>query len=314
MASKMRFDRIPVDQIEKNEENPRSEFDEEQIDELAASIRSKGVLVPVTLYQKGKGKYVLLDGERRWRAAKRINLQKVPAWISQDPGTVQNIETMFHIHMERVEWSNVDRVKALEKLMQASGVSDPVELEEMTGVNQSTVIEWQRILDQPAEYRELIYDETLPFNFFTELYDRVIEPLKKERPSVFSKFGENKIAKRFVERRQAGHLENVTGHFRQINTIIHKAKDEAAGAKESPHDRTIEKLITDIEYPIQDAYEDVTGSTVETQKFIVHCRRLGERLKALVKETLLPAERRSLLKILEQLFKIIEGAIKSLRK
>ena len=314
MASRMRFKEIPIDQIEKNNENPRSAFDEEKIDELATSIRSMGVLVPVTLYEKGEDKYVLLDGERRWRAAKRINLPKIPAWISQDPGFVKNIETMFHIHMERVEWSNIDKVQALQKLMRGSGTSDPEQLEKMTGVSQSTILEWNRILAQPEEYRELIYNGSLPFNFFTELNDRVIEPLKKERPSVFKKLGEKKIAKLFVERRKGGHLENVTGLFRQVNTIIHKAKDETVNGKDSPHDKTLERVITDVEYPIQEAYEDVTGSAVETEKCIKQCGRLGDRLKALVKETLSPREKRGLLRMLEQLLKTIGKAIESLRK
>jgi len=313
MASPMRFAEISPDQIERNLENPRTEFDEQKLDELAASIQRKGVLVPVTVFEKEKGHYVLLDGQRRWLASKRINRPKIPAWISPKPDPVENLEAMFHIHMEREEWSNADGVQALAKLINASGVSGPAQLEEMTGISQLRIVEWQRILKQPMEYQSLIYEGKLPFNFFTELHERVIQPLKEERPSVFRKIGnERKITEFFVERRQAGHLENVTGLLRQVNTIIHKAKD-AAGPKDSPHDRTIERLITDIKYPIEDAYEDVIGAAVETAKFIKQCQRLAQRLKILIKEELSSKEKRGLLKTLRDLSSEIRRALATLK-
>lgn len=310
----MRFDNISPDQIERNVENPRKDFDERKLAELAASIVSKGILVPVTVYEKGKGKYILLDGERRWLAAKRINLANIPAWITSKPDVVENLETMFHIHMEREEWSSPEGVQALSKLMEASGVSDPAELEKMTGIRESTIVEWQRILKQPEEYQGLIYDGSLPFNFFTELHERVIEPLKRERPSVFKRVGyERKITHAFIERRKAGYLENMTGLLRQVNTIIHKARDSAPDGKESPHDKTIEKLIIDTKYPIQDAYEDVTGAAVETEKFIKQCERLGQRLKVLIREGLSSQERKRLLRKLRDLAGVIKNAMSKLK-
>lgn len=314
MASPRWFEEIPPDQIEENKENPRQEFDEQKLDELAASIRSKGVLVPVTVFKKGERQYVLLDGERRWIAAKRMNLSKIPAWITPKPDTVKNLEAMFHIHMAREEWSNVDSVQALAKLMEASGVSDPAELGKMTGKRESTIVEWQRILKQPKDYQKLIFDGTLPFNLFTELHERVIDPLRKERPSVFKRIGnERKITDLFVERRKAGHLENVTGLLRQINTIIHKAKDAATSEKESPHDKTIERLIIDTKYPIEDAYEDVIGAAVETENFVKQCQRLGRRLKLLIGGELSSKEKRGLLKTLLELSSIIKKALTVLK-
>lgn len=314
MASSMRFDLIPPDQIEENPENPRHEFDEQKIEELASSISHKGVLVPVTVYQKGKDQYVLLDGARRLRAAKRINLSEIPAWIAQKPDTVKNLEAMFHIHMEREEWNNADAVQALDKLIKASGVPDAAELEKMTGTPQSTIIEWKRILEQPEGYRKLIYNGTLPFNFFTELHDRVIEPLRKERPSVFQRVGdEKKITQLFVDRRKAGHLENVTGLLRHVNTMIHKARDSAPANGKSPHDKTIERVIADIEYPIDEAYEDIIGAAVETEKFVKHSQRLGERLKVLIREELSTKEKKSLLRGLRELVVIVRKAIAALR-
>jgi len=314
MALRMRFDLISPDQIEENPENPRTEFDEQKLDGLASSISHKGVLVPVTVYQKDSESYVLLDGARRLRAAKKINLPDIPAWIAQRPDTVNNLEAMFHIHMEREEWNNADAVQALEKLMKASSISDPAELEKMTGTPESTIIEWQRILEQPEGYRKLIYNGTLPFNFFTELHERVIEPLRKERPSVFRKIGdERKITHLFVERRKTGHLENVTGLLRQVNTIIHKARDSARASGGSPHDKTIERVIADIEYPIEEAYEDVMGAAVETQKFIKLCQRLGQRLKILIKEELSIKEKKGLLRTLRNLLGEIRKALAALR-
>src|SRR6266436_2422539 len=98
MNGQMKFASISPDQIERNQDNPRTEFDPQLLDELADSIRKKGVLVPITVYEKAPKRYVLLDGERRWLAAKRINRQNIPAWISTRPNPIENLEAMFHIH------------------------------------------------------------------------------------------------------------------------------------------------------------------------------------------------------------------------
>jgi len=312
--TKMRFDRLSPDDIERNKQNPRMVFDEEKLDELAQSIREKGVLVPITVYEKGKppGKYVLLDGERRWKAAHRINLNEIPAWITTTPDVVQNLETMFHIHMEREEWSRIEQTRALERLIEQTGERDPEKLSRRTGIPESSIIEMLRILEQSNEYQRLIEEGVLPFNFFTELHQRVIEPLKKRRPSIFGRTGEEHITTQFVNRRKEGYLTNVTGQLRLVSTMIQMAEETTDSRRRKRYDGTIERVIKDITFPIDEAYEEVSGYAIQTEKFIKRCEHLGTALEDLVREDLSPQEVVTLRGVLKSLSKRILKALEVL--
>ena len=74
---------IPLDRIEPNPDQPRMEFDETSLDELAASIREHGVLQPILVRPREQGRYQLVAGERRWRASKRAGLESIPALIEE---------------------------------------------------------------------------------------------------------------------------------------------------------------------------------------------------------------------------------------
>src|SRR6516164_5093418 len=75
--------RIPLDQIETNPKQPRHDFDEQSLQELAASIRMHDIIQPVTVAKLPSGKYRLISGERRFRAAKIAELKDIPAYVRQ---------------------------------------------------------------------------------------------------------------------------------------------------------------------------------------------------------------------------------------
>lgn len=78
-----RMDEIDIAAIVPNPTQPRTQFDEEALDELADSIRQLGVIQPVTVKPAGDGRYILISGERRWRAAQRADLKTLPAYIRE---------------------------------------------------------------------------------------------------------------------------------------------------------------------------------------------------------------------------------------
>jgi ParB family chromosome partitioning protein len=94
---------ISPDKIRHNPDNPRLVFREDEMQQLMDSIKEVGIKVPVSLYEDGL-KFVLLDGERRWRCAKRLNLSVIPAIIQPKPSRLENILMMFNIHNVRVDW------------------------------------------------------------------------------------------------------------------------------------------------------------------------------------------------------------------
>ena len=77
---------ISPDRTERNPDNPRLFFRAEEMDTLLASIRRYGIQVPITVYEDGD-KFVLIDGERRWRCARKLNLRRIPALIQEKPST-----------------------------------------------------------------------------------------------------------------------------------------------------------------------------------------------------------------------------------
>ncbi len=110
---------IEIDKIAASPKNPRLEFPQPEIDQLMESIDQKGVLVPVVvakLPKKDKGKeYVLVDGERRFRCARDLGLDKIPAVITDPQGDEATLVDMFNIHLVREEWRDMPTAWALEK-------------------------------------------------------------------------------------------------------------------------------------------------------------------------------------------------------
>ena len=94
---------IPVDKIVRNPENPRIVFRSTELEELLESIRRYGIQVPISVYAE-RNRYVLIDGERRWRCCIKLNRKTIPALIQSKPDALTNLLLMFNIHALREQW------------------------------------------------------------------------------------------------------------------------------------------------------------------------------------------------------------------
>ena len=101
--------------IKPNPENPRLIFHADELEGLQESIRLQGILVPLAVFQDGK-RYVILDGERRWRCAVKLGLDRVPANVQPKPDRLQNIMMMFAIHNARSDWDPLPTAFKLQEL------------------------------------------------------------------------------------------------------------------------------------------------------------------------------------------------------
>lgn len=149
--------------IKQNPDNPRLVFHQDELDSLAESIRDQGILVPLTVYSD-KGKYTLLDGERRWRCAVRLGLNKVPAIIQQKPDRVTNIMMMFAIHNARKEWDPLPaalKLEELEKKLTAPNDKPPTvrRLAAAASLSPGEVRRYKKILTIPLDMREELLKE-----------------------------------------------------------------------------------------------------------------------------------------------------------
>jgi len=166
-----------VSEIEPNPHNPRLIFDDNDLDDLKESIRNATVLVPITVYRNdvadATNKYILLDGERRWRCVKILGWSTIPANIVDKPKDVtQNILYMFNIHYFRKQWELFPTALKLEKIIELLKTDKDSILSSTTGLNLTTVKRCKILLWYPEKYREaLLYrKDKISTDFFIEFF------------------------------------------------------------------------------------------------------------------------------------------------
>ena len=139
---------VPVEKIVANPNRPRRDFDEESLAELAASIRELGIVQPITLRDQGDGTFLIIAGERRWRASQMAGLATVPAYVR----TV-NDENMMEMalieNIQREDLNSMEIALAYQNLMEQYNLTQE-RLSERVGKNRSTVTNYLRLLKLPA--------------------------------------------------------------------------------------------------------------------------------------------------------------------
>lgn len=140
---------IPLSQISPNPNQPRREFDEEALQELANSIREVGIIQPITLRQVEDGKYQIIAGERRWRASQLAGLSSVPAYIR----TVQDENVMEMALVENIQREDLNAIEialAYEHLAETTGMTQE-KISERVGKSRAAVTNYLRLLKLPAQ-------------------------------------------------------------------------------------------------------------------------------------------------------------------
>jgi ParB family chromosome partitioning protein len=145
---------LPVAMIEPNLSQPRRYFDEETLQELAGSIRERGVLQPVLVRPWEDGRYGLVAGERRWRAAQLAGLQTIPALVSPYDDLAA-LEAALIENMAREDLNPVEEARACATLVQDLGLSYR-EIGARLGCHKSVVSNLMRLLQLPEEILELL--------------------------------------------------------------------------------------------------------------------------------------------------------------
>lgn len=141
--------RIPVDQIEPNPRQPRHDFDEQGLQELASSIRLHDIVQPITVTQMTGGKYRLISGERRWRASKIAGLKDVPAYIRQ-ANDQELLELALLENLQREDLNAVEIALSYKRMMEELNHTQEQVAERM-GKERSTVANYIRLLKLPPD-------------------------------------------------------------------------------------------------------------------------------------------------------------------
>ena len=140
---------IPSDQIEPNPDQPRREFDETAMQELAASIQNMGIIAPITLRQVSENHYQIIAGERRWRASQIAGLTAIPAYIrTANDESVMELALVENI--QREDLNAIEIALAYEHLAETSGMTQE-KISERVGKSRTAVTNYMRLLKLPAQ-------------------------------------------------------------------------------------------------------------------------------------------------------------------
>jgi ParB family chromosome partitioning protein len=153
-ASEPGLREIPVSMIQANPKQPRRRFDAASIKSLAASIADAGLIQPVSVRALPDGRFELIAGERRWRAAQEANLETIPAMI-RDEDEVRRLQTALIENVVREDLNPVEEARACSTLIDELGVSKE-ELARRLGRSRPALSNLIRILDLPDEALELL--------------------------------------------------------------------------------------------------------------------------------------------------------------
>lgn len=278
---------VSPDKIRNNPDNPRLVFREDEMQQLTDSIKEVGIRVPVSLYEDG-AKFVLLDGERRWRCAKRLNLDVIPAIVQPKPSRLENILMMFNIHNVRVDWDPMSvalKLQDVKELLEKEGkATDAKSLSAVTGVRLSSVRRALDLLDLPKKYQKMLVKESakpraeqrVRADLFIEIY-KSLHAIERHTPEVLKTIDKTQYIETMVQKYLDDVIDNVV-HFREVSKI---ARAEHAGVDKSEAVPALIRLVRNKNYSIKDAYRDTVEVAYERRDLVTRLGGLADKLKAI---------------------------------
>ena len=148
------YEMMDISRLFPNPNQPRKEFRTEALEELAASIRAKGVLQPLLVEPRGDGTYCIVAGERRYRAALLADLKQVPT-IVRSFSEQEKLEIALIENLQREDLTPIEEAKAYKSLMETAGLSQE-DLSSRIGKNRSTIANSLRLLKLPEDMQEAV--------------------------------------------------------------------------------------------------------------------------------------------------------------
>ncbi|MDD3718244.1 MAG: ParB/RepB/Spo0J family partition protein [Actinomycetota bacterium] len=157
-AEQPRHEMIPIDSISPNPMQPRRRFNEESLEELAASLKEHGLVQPIIVRPKGTG-YEILVGERRWRAAQLAGAKSIPAVI-RDAEASECLQIALVENLHRDDLNGIEEATAFRQLIEDFGLSQD-EVAQKVGKSRSAVANSLRLLQLPVEVQATIVAEEI---------------------------------------------------------------------------------------------------------------------------------------------------------
>ena len=298
---------LSVDAISPNPENPRLIFDQDKLDILAESITEIGILVPLIVFEEEDGKYLLLDGERRWMCAKRLNKKDIPVNVITKPKKIENILRMFNIHNVREDWELMPTALKLGELIDKLGVTNERRLNELTSLSIGMIRRCKTVLSLPRKYQKSILNREFKADFFIEMDAKALRKIEKVLPDFYKKYGKEKLINLFISMLKNGKIKSVTD-FRFLQKVL-DAKN--LGLSSKVIEDLVERIVLRQEMDFREAYE-LIEDLINVSKVEEKAVRLSETFRSLKYDALKKKEKDKLRGVLLDLRDTINRILRNL--
>jgi ParB family transcriptional regulator, chromosome partitioning protein len=276
---------IEIDKIVRNPENPRIVFRPGELGQLTDSIRKYGIQVPLAVYREGN-KYVLIDGERRWRCAIKLNLKQVPAIVQPKPDRLSNLLLMFNIHALREQWDLLTialKLPDVVDLLKKKNSREPTErdLSAETGLTQGVIRRCKMLMALPDAHQDAILAElkkpkpqqTFTEDFYIEM-ERALTTVERNMPVLSRNLSRESMRQVLITKFKNGTISNRVD-FRQIAKI---ARAEKVDADKILAQKSLERLFTNNNYSIEQAYEHSVAGAYGERDLLTRISGLSTQL------------------------------------
>lgn len=273
---------IQVSKIDRNPENPRIFFRQQEMDKLTESIRRHGVQVPIAVYREA-GRFVLIDGERRRRCSLKLNQRTIPALVQSKPDPLTNLVLMFNIHALREQWDLLTIALKLPRVIEL--YSDrhgrkPIEreLSEETGLARGTIRRCKLLMGLPehhidnirAELKKPKVQQRITEDFYIEM-EKALKTVSNYMPvAIPDDTKKEQIRQILLEKYQNGVINNIID-FRKLAKIARAGKVEA---DTQTAERTIGQIFERNEFSINDGYDRSVSLAYQERDLLTHIQAL----------------------------------------
>lgn len=274
---------VPVAKIQPNKDNPRLTFRQSELEELQESIRQFGIQVPIAVFKKGAN-FILIDGERRWRCASKLNLKTVPALIQKEPGDLENLLLMFNIHALREQWDLMTialKLPKISKLLVEELGRPPTEIElsARTGLSRSVIRRGRLLTNLPDRYQKMLLDELtkpkskqlLSEDLFIEM-EKSLKTVSRAMPGLIEDI--NAARDVLLDKYKSKVYDNIV----DLRKIAKIARAEAVDADSGKAKKAIKRLLTDPKYSINRAWDETVSVAYAERDVLTRIEQLLERL------------------------------------
>lgn len=315
---KDKIQNIPLSQIETNPLNPRKKFVDEEADTLIESILSKGLLNPIIVFKRKKdNKYVILDGERRFRAFQKVNFKEIACHVlEKEPNDLENLSLMFHIHNVREEWTDFAIAQTLIKVIDEMGKSietlqrqDKLELAKITSLSEYKINKYLVFYDYPQSIIEKFLesetsDEPVK-GMDPDILSEMHAPLKiieKELPEFLTKYSKEKIIDACIDKK-ANEVIKTNRDFRLLTKSLNAMKN--GNVRKEVIFEKLEEFIKELNVTPNSIFEETSETIYQVDSILKKTEVLIKEIQNLNLNQVTKEEKKQIKEYIEKLSLIL---------